>query len=248
MSNTLIDSVHSVFTDSVLSRFAILLGETEASTAKAVHGAIPMVLTDILYKAWHPEAMTNIRSLSRQAAAGDFFGELHELTIDAGGLLPGSVLLNKGASFAQALLVSRTDIVINEISRWSGIGVPSAAFFIGIVSFASLDAIGRQMAHSNHDESSVALWIKPQADSIIHAIPAGLQVKQALGIQHYPWEKSGRRSSNTALYVMLVLIVVAALFFVAYQHVHHTTASSSATTDTTTVTSVPADAAAPGAR
>jgi hypothetical protein len=61
-----------------------------------------MVLTDILHKSYSTEATSRIRDLSKQAAASDFFGGMHELTSDAGGLLPGSILLNKGTDFAKS--------------------------------------------------------------------------------------------------------------------------------------------------
>jgi len=182
MSSTLIDSVKTIFTEPLLSKFSVLLGEPETNIHKAVHAAIPMVATDILHNAYLQEGTARIGSLARQAATSDFFGHLHELTTGTGGLVAGSVLLNKGTEFAKSLLSARTDSVINEIGRYSGISSPSASFIVGIVSFASLDAIGRHIANSNVDGNGLAVWIKTQKDSILQATPAGLQVKTALGI------------------------------------------------------------------
>lgn len=245
MSSTLIDSVKTIFTEPLLSKFSVLLGEPEINIQKAVHGAIALVATDILHNAYLQEGTARIASLARQAANSDFFGNLHELATGTGGLVAGSVLLNKGTGFAKSLLSARTDSVINEISRYAGVSTPSASFIIGIVSFASLDAIGRQIANFNVDGNGLAAWLKTQKDSILQATPAGLQVKTALGIHHYLWDKSTGARRNSSLYIVLTLIVLALLVFFLYRSCGHaqTTASTTAT-DTTTTSTVSAAAGA----
>ena len=240
MSSTLVDSVKSVFTDPVIAKFSVLLGETEANVHKAVHAAIPMVLTDILHKSYFPEPTGKVLDLSRQAASSDFFGGLHELTTGPGGLLPGSTLLNKGTNYSKSLFASRTDAVVSEISRHSGISIPSSTFITGIVAFASLDAIGRHLANANTDPKGLSLWLQTHADGVKASIPAGLQVKTALGIQHYPWEKSTTRRRNTALYVVIALVVVALIIFFVYRHSQDTPATAAISpADTTTVVAAP---------
>jgi hypothetical protein len=233
MSSTLIDSVRSVFTEPVLSKFSLLLGEPAGNIQKAVHGAIPMILTDIVHKSYYQESTVRVWELSRQAAASDFFGNVHELSTGSGGLVPGSLLLNKGTEFAKALLSTRTDLVIAEISRYAGISIPSASFITGIVSFAALDAIGRHITSSNADGGVLALWLKTQTDSTVRDIPTELQVKPALGINHYPWEKSVRRSRNTALYLVVALLILGVIIITFYRYRQHAdTAAVPATTDT----------------
>ena len=243
MSSTLIDSVKTIFTEPLLSKFSVLLGEPEINIKKAVHAAIPMIATDILHNASLQEGTARIGILARQAANSDFFGHLHELTTGTGGLIAGSVLLNKGKEFAKSLLSARMDSVINEIGRYSGISSPSASFIIGIVSFAFLDTIGRQMANFNVDGNGLAAWLKTQTDSIPPAIPAGLQVKTALGIHHYPWEKPTGARRNSSLYIVLTLVVLALLVFFLYRSCGHAQTTAPATT-TDTTTSSPAPAAA----
>jgi OmpA-OmpF porin, OOP family len=232
MSNTLFDSVKSVFTTTLIARFSTLLAEPETNIQKAIHGSIPMILTDMVHKAYSKEQTVKIWNLSRQAAAGDFFGHLHELTIDSGGLVAGSVLLTQGTDFAKNLLSPRTEAVVNEISRYSAISISAASFVTGIVSFAALDAIGRRIVNTNADAEGLATWLKTQTDGPIHAIPAGLEVKRALGIQYYPWEKRVSARSNTALYVAAVIIILAVVAFLLYRH-HQQTEIADVTTDTT---------------
>lgn len=221
MSATLIDSVRSVFTVETLSKIAVLLGESESNVQRAVHGTIPLVLIDILRKSHYPESTTKVWELSRQATTGDFFGEMHELSTGAGGLVPGSILYQKGTDYAKSLLGPRFEPVIAEVGRYAGISHPSAGFITGLVSFASLDAIGRHISMYNADSGALALWLRTQAESIRPATPSGLQVRTALALQHYPWDAPAKRprSRNNALYVVILLIVVvgAGLFFL-YQY------------------------------
>ena len=225
MSATLIDAVRSAFTVDISSKIAALLGERDENINRALNGAIPLVLIDILHKSYYPEPSAKVWELSRQATTGDFFGEMHELSISSGGLVPGSVLLNRGTDFAKALLATRFDSVVAEIARYAGISLPSAGFITGVVSFAALDAVGRHINMYNVDPGALSLWLRTQIDSIRPATPTDLQVRTALGIQHYPWETPARRSRNTALYVVLLLIIIGAGIFFLYQyHENHSAA------------------------
>ena len=222
MSTTLIDSVRGVFTEPVIAKFSVLLGEPEGNIQKAVNGAIPMVLTDIVHKSHYVEGSGRIHSLATQAAASDFFGLMHEMTTGTGGLVPGSVLLNKGAEFARALLGNRFDPAVAEVARFANIGIPSAAFIVGIAAFAALDTIGRYIVSATVDANGLVPWLRPQADGIVVSMPTGLEVKPALGILHYPWEKRVVvRRRNTALYVVLVLVILAVVGLLVYRHYNH---------------------------
>ncbi|HWB90247.1 MAG TPA: hypothetical protein VG605_00280, partial [Puia sp.] len=204
MSATLIDTVRSAFTAETFSKAAVLLGESEDNLQRAVHAAIPLVLIDILRKTHYPESTTRVWELSRKATTGDFFGEMHELNVNPGGLVPGSHLYQKGMDYARALLNPRFDPVVAEVSRYAGISLPSAGFITGLVSFATLDAIGRHISMHNADRGALSLWLKAQAESIRPATPTDLGVRTALALRHYPWDAPPKRSRHTALYVILL--------------------------------------------
>jgi hypothetical protein len=228
MSATLIDSVRSAFTTEVVKKISVLLGETDSAVQKGINGALPLVLTDILHKSAYPESMANIRDLSQRAVTGDFFGEMHELSISPGGLLPGSVLLNRGIEYAKELLRMRYDGVVGEVSRFAAISLPSASFITGVISFAALDSIGRHLGAHHVEIQELAAWIKTHSDGIRAAIPAGLEVRQALGIQHFPWEttRPKRSRSNALVAVVLVILIVLGGFFAYKYRQDHPTAFS----------------------
>src|SRR5258708_13161265 len=106
MSSTLIDSVKSAFTDNLLSKVSVLLGETEIDIHNAVHGAIPMVLTDIIHKAHFTEGVTKITNLARLAAASDFSEHFHTLSTNMGGPVAVTPSSKKGTNSASNLLTS----------------------------------------------------------------------------------------------------------------------------------------------
>jgi hypothetical protein len=234
MSATLIDAVRSVFTVEMQKKMSTLLGEKEDNIHRALHGAIPLVVTDVLHKSYNPELTGRVGDLAHQAADDDLFGEMHQLTTGAGGLVPGSVLLNKGADYARALLALRYDSVIAEVSRYADVSLPTAGFITGVVSFATLDAIGRHMASYNLDSAALAPWLRTQTDSVRPATPSGLQVRTALGVHHYPWEPARRRSGGAVGYVILLLIIIAVGIFFLYQyHKTHTTVFTPTPADST---------------
>jgi hypothetical protein len=255
MSATLIDNVRSAFTAEVTSKIAVLSGESQTNIQKAIHGAIPMVLIDIIHKSHYPERVAPIDGLARNAATSDFFGEIHELNTASGGLMAGSLLLNKGTEFARSLLGTRLDPVVSEISRYAAISIPSASFVVGIVSFAALDSIGRHLNNYSADAGGLPLWIRTYTDTTRSSIPAGLHVKEALGIDEYHWERKEHRiaprarSRSSALIAVLIVIIVGIAFLLLYQRYYHTSnvivtpatdtvhvTTSSSTVDTTTTT------------
>ena len=236
MSSSLLDSVRSAFPETLIAKFSVLLGESGANINKAMQGAMPMVLTDILHKSYSPEGISKVSTLARQAVTGDFFGQLHELNVGNGGLVAGSSLLGKGAEFLKALLAGHSDSVVNEISRYSNTSISSAAFIVGLVSFASLDAIGRYLANHSVDGNGLSTWIKGQGDPILHAIPVGLEVKPALGIQHYPWEKTKKTRRNSVLYGVIILLIVVVAAILLFRSCHTETVTSTAADTTVTVT------------
>ena len=219
MSATLIDSVSSAFTADLVKKISVLLGETDSAVQKGINAAIPLVLTDILHKSDYPDSVANVRELAKRAVTGDFFGEMHELSISQGGLVPGSVLLNRGVEYARELLRMRYDGVIAEVSRFAAVSLPSSSFITGVVSFAALDSIGRYLGAHNVETQGLASWIKTHSDGIRAAVPAGLEVRTALGIQHYPWEKrTVKKSSSNMLVAVLVLIIMVVGAFFVYRH------------------------------
>jgi outer membrane protein OmpA-like peptidoglycan-associated protein len=237
MSNTLINSVRSVFTDDLISKFSVLLNEPQGNIQKAVQAGIPIVLTEVLHQAGSPEGATKIWNLSKQAAGNDFFGQIHELGVRSGNLVTGSVLLKKGSDFAVGLLGARKDMVVKEITRFSGASTESASFIAGVVSFASLDSIGRQITSGSMEAKGLTLWLDTQRESIIHEIPQGLEVKAPLRIRHYPREKAVRTRRNTMLYVALgVIVLFVAIFLIFFWPHKHTDLASVANPMDTTIT------------
>lgn len=242
MSNTLIDSVKSVFTDDLISKFSVLLNEPQSHIQKAVQAAISIVLTEVLHQAGSPAGATKIANLAKQAAGSDFFGQLHELGVSSSNLVTGSVLLKKGSDFAGGLLTDRKDTVIKEISKYSEAGISSASFIAGIVSFASLDSIGRQVTAASMDAKGLAVWLDTQREGIMRSVPSGLDVKGPLGIRGYPREKAVRTRRNrvllAALGVIVLLVVVFLIFFWPNKHTDVVSAAGPADTTVTAPTQV----------
>ena len=216
MSSTLIDSVKAIFTEDFNNKLAALLGETEADTKKAVHAAVPTVLTGLLQKVEAPDGPATVHNLARQAAGSDLHGHIHELNIGTGGLAVGHAMSTKGQDFLRSILGSRVQQTTDAVVRYGSVKASSASFVLGLASFASLDTIGRHISNTNLDAPGLRPWLATQRDSIIQAIPAGLNVKEALGLKHLPGEKAsaGARRSSLVYGIIAVIILIGILFFV----------------------------------
>ena len=217
MSGTLIESVNAAFTDLHISKLSVLLGETEGNIHKSIQAGIAAALTYVSHLSCEVKSSGKIFTLSKRAAESDFFGLLHDLSVDSGSLTVGSLLLNKGKDFSQGLLGDRTDFVYKEISRFAGVSNSSASFITGVACFASLDSIGRYIANSKINETEMSRWLVTQRESIFRSIPVGLEIKSALAIKHYPGEKTASTKRNTAIYVAMGIVIVVIAAFILYR-------------------------------
>lgn len=175
MSFNLVDSVKSLFTNDLTSKMASSFGESEGSIQKALGGAIPAVLAGLLTKAGTTEGASSVLNLSKEAASS---GVLSNLSGFAGG---GS-LVTKGLEWLKTLLGSRFDSVTSLISGFAGIRDSSAASLLGVAAPAALGALGTQVSQNNLGVSGLTSLLAGQKDSILRAIPSGLNLAGALGL------------------------------------------------------------------
>ncbi|QEC41973.1 OmpA family protein [Pseudobacter ginsenosidimutans] len=175
MSFNLLDSVKGLFTSDLISKMASSFGESEGGIQKAVGGAIPAVLTGLLNKASSADGAASLLNLSKDASGSGMLGNLS-------GLLGGGNLLGKGMDMLKGLFGDKTSSITSMIANFGGIRESSASSLLSVAAPAALGAVGKQVTQNNMGVSGLTGWLAEQKDSILSAVPSGLNIAGALGL------------------------------------------------------------------
>ena len=176
MSLNLLDSVKGLFTSDLISKMSSSFGESEGGIQKAIGGAIPAVLAGLLNKAGSTDGAASLLNLSKDAASSGILGNL-------GGLLGGGGnLLGKGMDMLKGLFGDKTNAITSTIANYSGIRESSASSLLSVAAPAALGVVGKEVTQNNMGVSGLTSWLAKQKDSILGAIPSGLNIAGALGL------------------------------------------------------------------
>jgi outer membrane protein OmpA-like peptidoglycan-associated protein len=176
MSFNLIDSVKGLFGNDLIGKAASLFGENETNVQKAVSGIVPSVLAGVLNKAGSGDAQ-GILNMARDAAGSGALGNLS-------GLLSGGAggLLSKGADLLKGLFGDKTGNVAGAISNFSGIKESSASSLLSLAAPAALGVLGKHASETNLGTGGLLSFLNSQKDTILNALPSGLNLAGALGL------------------------------------------------------------------
>jgi outer membrane protein OmpA-like peptidoglycan-associated protein len=175
MSFNLVDSVKSLFTNDVVRRASTTLNESEGSIQKALTGIIPGSLLGIFQKATTGDA-GSILNQAKQLATSDFPGNLMGQLTGAG--TAGSGLLKTVENIFGGNLSS----VASTIANFAGIRSSSASSLLGMATPASLGVLGKYATENNLNTSGFLSFLNEQKNSILNALPSGLNLAGLLGI------------------------------------------------------------------
>ncbi|QJB30219.1 OmpA family protein [Chitinophaga oryzae] len=177
MSFDLLESAKSIFNSSVVSQASSQLGESEGGIQKALSGIIPVVLTGLLNKA---------------GSGGDAGGLLNMIKGVAGDANPSAVagalqsggggLLAKGGDLLRSLFGDKISSITGMLSSFAGIKESSASTLLQTATPATLGAAGQYAAQNNLTPNSFLSFLNTQKDSILNAVPGGLNLAGVLGL------------------------------------------------------------------
>ncbi|AXY77405.1 DUF937 domain-containing protein [Paraflavitalea soli] len=175
MSFNLLDSVQGLFSKDLTSGMASSFGESEGGIQKAVSGAIPAVLAGLLNKAGTSDGASSILNLSKEAAGSGLLSNLSAFT-------GGSNLVGKGLEWLKKIFGDKADGIISMIAGYAGIRDSSAASVLSVAAPAALGTLGKQVTQNNLSASGLTSLLASQKDSILNALPSGLNLAGALGL------------------------------------------------------------------
>ena len=175
MSFNLLDSVKGLFTSDLVSKMASSFGESEGGIQKAISGAVPSVLAGLLNKAGTSDGAASLLNLSKDAAGSGILSNL-------GNLLGGGTLLSKGMDMLKGVFGDKASSITSAIASFAGIRESSASSVLSTAAPAALGALGKQVTQNNLGISGLTSLLADQKDSILKAVPSGLNLAGALGL------------------------------------------------------------------
>ncbi|SKA32226.1 protein of unknown function [Chitinophaga eiseniae] len=177
MSFDLLESAKSIFNSNVVGQASSQLGESEGGIQKALSGIIPVVLTGLLNKA---------------GSGGDAGGLLNMIKGVAGDANPSAVagalqsggggLLAKGGDLLRSLFGDKISSITGMLSSFAGIKESSANTLLQTATPATLGVAGQYAAQNNLTPNSFLSFLNTQKDSILNAVPGGLNLAGVLGL------------------------------------------------------------------
>lgn len=222
MSFNLVDSVKGLFTNDLTAKMAAAFGESEGGIQKAIGGAIPAVLAGLLNKAGTSDGASSVLNLSKDAAGSGILGNL-------GSLAGGNNIISKGLEWLKKIFGDKADNIISLIAGFAGIRESSAASVLSMAAPAALGSLGKEVTQNNLNVSGLTAMLVNQKDSILNALPSGLNLAGALGLgslgdignklsgvfstARATADKATSNNNKWILPVLLALIAIVAIFY-----------------------------------
>jgi outer membrane protein OmpA-like peptidoglycan-associated protein len=174
MALNLLNSVRGLLSGDLISRASTTLNEDEARVQNAMSGIVPSVLTGIINKAGSGNA-GSILSMAKDTANSGMLSGI-------GNFLGNNSLLDRGSDMLRGIFGNRLNDVINMIASFAGIRSTSAASLMSVAAPAALGTLGAHAISTNMNERTLVSFLDEQKDSILNALPSGLNLAGALGV------------------------------------------------------------------
>jgi outer membrane protein OmpA-like peptidoglycan-associated protein len=174
MALNLLESVRGLLSGDLISKASTTLNEDEARVQNAMSGIVPSVLAGILNKA----GSGNTGSLLSMAKDTANSGMLSGIS----NFFSNNSLLERGSDLLQGIFGNRLNDVINMIANFAGIRSASTASLMSAAAPAAMGILGRHAISANMDEQTFLSYLNSQKDSILYAVPSGLNLAGALGL------------------------------------------------------------------
>jgi OmpA-OmpF porin, OOP family len=172
MATNLIDLVRQYIPDEAIGKISGLLGESGASTQKAVEAGIPTLLAGLLHTASTPSGAGRLANM----VGGEEGAKASDILSNIGGLLGGQAdePLKFGQQIVSSLFGSNLSSVLDVLSKFSGMKLASIGPLMGMLAPLVLGVLRKQTASQGFSASSLIGLLTSQKDAIVRQAPAGL--------------------------------------------------------------------------
>jgi OOP family OmpA-OmpF porin len=194
MATNLIETIQSQFTPELLQQLSAVVGESPATTQKAVAGAVPTLLAGLTNLASTTEGTTQLGNLLSQ---GNYGNLLPNATSLLGGGNATQDVLNSGRGILSTLFGGRLSAIIDWLANAFGIKSTAASSLLSLVAPMVLGVLKREQTSQGLNTAGLASLLLSQKDSIARLAPAGLA--SVLGISNLANLGAGVAGSATRL-------------------------------------------------
>jgi outer membrane protein OmpA-like peptidoglycan-associated protein len=213
MPSNLIDSIQGFFNNDFISRAASSLGEGEDGIRKALLAAVPTSLAGLLNKTNAEGDGSSVLGLAQQALSGVGSGNMSETIGSA-----ASGVKN----WASGIFGDKLGPISQVISKFAGVKESSATTLVNSASAATLGAVGKYASDNNLNASGIKSFLQSQKDSILSALPSGLNLGSILSLAGlgaigskviHTVEAETKKGSNWLIPLLVIIVAIALIWY-----------------------------------
>ena len=173
--NNFLDTLKGMVSPDLISGLASRLGESESGVAKALAGALPMVLGGIIHKAQSGDGAQSVFDMAQSAfqqnsgSLGSSSGLLELL--GGTGATPES---GPAGNLLGSVLGSSADGLAGPLSSYAGIGAGSATSLLGLAATAVPTLLGQHASENNLTAGGLGGMLGGLKDQVLAMLPSGL--------------------------------------------------------------------------
>lgn len=192
MAINLLDLINNQLSDSLLSKAANLVGESNAATKSAMGTILPTILASVVSKGSTRSGASNLLdTINNDGHDGSIFNNLSSLL---GGGNGSTSLMKTGASLLSGIMGGRQDSILDKVISLTGLGKKSSSSLMSLVAPMVMGMIGKQVRKSNLGISGLMDLLSGQSSFLKSALPAGMN--SILGFANSSTASSGSSSSH----------------------------------------------------
>jgi len=188
MSLEFLEAAKLNLSDSLVSRVALSLSETEPNIRKAFKAAIPAILAGILHKTGRIGDESGIMDMLRNVSATNALNDLQDL-LDAKrnypyptAAVPAYGIHSMIPDWQKTIFGAKLINIVNALSIFSEIKSSSASTVLNIATPVTLTPIAQYAAENSQPLRDLESMLRSQAPAIFKAIPPGFNLIGSLGV------------------------------------------------------------------
>jgi OmpA-OmpF porin, OOP family len=194
MTTNLLDMARAQLTPEVIQRASSLVGESPASTQRAMETAAPTIFAGLVEEGSSVAGANHLLVVLQEAGlSGTMAGITERKEAESG---PLDSLIDTGKRLLGRLFGGRVGSIVEAVASSSGVKRSSMSSLLGLTTPLVLGALGSEIATRHLDAPGLVRFLAEQKRSVIGLLPTG--VAAALGSSSVPVREVHERPAALA--------------------------------------------------